>query len=294
MQRAESSSAPWIARFLFLPDLRDARYFQMFGQAAILAIGLVAREFEISALQMAAVAATCLASQWAGSMLNAVRFDWKSAAITSLSLSLLLRSDQIWPLAAAAAIGIGSKFIFRLNGRHIFNPANIAIVTMLLAGDVVWTSTGEWGSAMWFAALVAALGTLSTWRAQRLDVPIVFLAVYGGLLLARALYLGDPMAIPALRFTNASLILFAFFMISDPKTTPQDPRRRALFVALSAALAHVLQFHFFISDGIFFAPFIVGLVSLAVPQKNNAGRFEWGSPPRLPFRAHRPKAAPAE
>ena len=100
----------------FVPDLRDARYFQIFGQALILAIGLFAREFQISALQMAAVAATCLAAQWFGSFLNAIRFDWKSAAITALSLSLLLRSDHLWPLMAAAAIGIGSKFAIRRQG----------------------------------------------------------------------------------------------------------------------------------------------------------------------------------
>ncbi|MEQ1929559.1 MAG: RnfABCDGE type electron transport complex subunit D [Parvularculaceae bacterium] len=276
----------------FVPDLRDARYFQMFGQALILAIGLFAREFQISALQMAAVAATCLAAQWFGSFLNAIRFDWKSAAITALSLSLLLRSDQLWPLMAAAAIGIGSKFAIRRQGGHIFNPANLGIVVMLLATDVVWTSTGEWGSALWYAALIAALGALSTWRARRLDVPLVFLGVYGGLLLVRALYLGDPLAIPALRLTNAALILFAFFMISDPKTTPEDPRRRALFVALAAALAYVMQFHFFNSDGIFIAPFIVALVALAIPQKNGADRFEWGAPPRFWFRT--PVRAPAE
>lgn len=295
MLEARSPTMRDMSRRRLLPDLRDARYFQMFGQALILGVGLATREFQISALQMTTIAATCLAAQWIGSCLNAIRFDWKSALITSLSFSLLLRSDHVWPLAAAAAVGIGSKFVFRLNGRHIFNPANFGIVTLLLATDAVWTSTGEWGSALWFALLVAGLGALSTWRAQRLDVPIVFLGTYGALLLVRALYLGDPLAIPALRLANAALILFAFFMISDPKTTPDDPRRRAVFVALAAALAYVIQFHFFISDGIFYAPFIVGLVALAVPQKNGGGaRFEWGAPPGIPFRSGRRRAAPAE
>lgn len=272
-----------------LPNLRDARWFQMFGQATILAIGLFWREFQISPLQMGAILATCLAAQWLGSFINAIRFDWKSAAITALSFSLLLRSDHLWPLMAAAAIGIGSKFMLRRNGGHIFNPANLGIVTMLLASDLVWTSTGEWGSALWFALLVGALGTLSTWRARRLDVPLVFLSVYGALLFVRAIYLGDPLAIAGLRLANAALILFAFFMISDPKTTPENPRRRALFVALAAALAYVIQFHFFISDGIFFAPFIVTLVALCIPQ-DNAERFQWGAPPR----AFGARAAPAE
>ena len=294
MKDPKSGIGPPHAFRIGFPDLQDARYFQILGQAIVLAVGLFARDFEISGLQMAAVAATALVAQWLGSTINAIRFDWKSAVISGLSICLLLRADALWPLMLAAAIAIGSKFTLRRGGRHIFNPANIAIVTLLLAGDFVWTSTGEWGSAPWFALLVAALGTVSTWRAGRLDVPVVFLGTYGIILIARALWLGDPMEIPLLRLGNAALILFAFFMISDPKTTPEDPRRRALFVAGAAAIAYLIQFHLFISDGIFYAPFIVALAALALPPENRADRFEWGRSPPALFPSRRVRAAPAE
>lgn len=276
----------------------DARWFQIFGQGTILLIGIGARGFDVSALQLFAVAATALGVQWVGSALNAIRFDWKSPLITTLSLALLLRANDLWPLMLAAAIGIGSKFAIRLNGKHLFNPANAGIVAVLLMTDAAWTSAGQWGSAPWFAAVIAALGALVTFRARRLDVPLVFLGSYAAILISRALWLGDPLEIPTLRLLSAELILFAFFMISDPKTTADDWRLRAGLSIATALLAYVLQFHFFIADGLFYAPFILTLVRALTGLADRGQRYEWGAEParlslRRPLRPKR-RAAPAE
>ena len=48
--------------------------------------------------------------------------------------------------ACAAAIAISSKFLIRYRGKHVFNPANVAIVLMMLASEHVWVSSGQWGS----------------------------------------------------------------------------------------------------------------------------------------------------
>ncbi len=281
-----------IDRFAFP---KDARWFQIGGQTAILATGLLALDFRIEPIQIAAALGAALTAQLLGAMLVASRFDWKSALITGLSLCLLLRANEIWPFVLAALIGVGSKFALRRGGRHVFNPANIGLVLMIALSGAAWTSTGEWGSSPWFAALIAALGLLVCWRASRLDAALVYFAVYAALVLGRALYLGDPMSIPVLRLSHGALILFAFFMISDPKTTPEDPRERAIFVALAALIAYVLQFHFFISDGIFYAPFLLALLRYAALKPAQRG-YEWGASP-APFRISlRPRraVAPAE
>ena len=271
----------------FRPDLADARWYQLGGQAAILALGLSVREFEISGAQIAAIAAAAMATQWAGSALNAVRFEWKSAAITTLSLSLLLRSDAYWPLMLAAVIAIGSKFVFRLGGRHVFNPANIAIVSMLtFFGDRAWTTHGAWADMFWFALFIAAAGAVICRKASRLDVPLVFLGATAALLFGRALYLGDPLGIPLLRLHNGELILFAFFMLTDPRTTPDRLATRIGFTVAAAVLAYILQYHYFVTDGLFYAAFALAfvrpLMDLAAPGR----RFEWG--------AGRVRPAPAE
>lgn len=263
----------------FARALADARYFQIAGQGLILAIGFFARDFSVTGPQIAVALAAAMFVQWLGSTMNAIRFDWRSPLITTLSLALLLRSNDLWPFAFAAAVAIGSKFALRSGGGHALNPANAGIVAALILSDDVWTSVGEWGTAPWFALLIAALGALVTWRASRLDTPIIFLAVYAAILVARALYLGDPLSIPAMRLLSAELILFAFFMISDPRTTPEDLRARALFIAATAGLAYVLQFHFFVADGIFFAPAIVAAVRALTGLGGTRDHYEWGRPP---------------
>ena len=280
-------------------QLRDARWFQIAGQAAILLTGLFALDFGVSPAQIAAAIVAALGAQRIGALLVASRFDWKSALITGLSLSLLLRANDLWPFVLAALIAIGSKFAIRANDRHVFNPANFGIVLMIFLTDAAWTSTSEWGSPLWLAVLIASLGALTCWRASRLDVPLLYLAVYATLIVGRALYLGDPLAIPALRLTHGALILFAFFTISDPKTTPENPSQRALFVAAAAIIAYVLQFHFFISDGVFYAPVLLALGRWALGLAGNGGAYEWGRPPppirlRDPTLHRRARPAPAE
>jgi len=251
-------------RMAALPALpADPRWFQIAGQATILSALIAFRDYGSTLGHVLAAMATCLAVEYAGARATGARFDWKSPFITSLSLALLLRANEAAPLMLAAALGIGAKFLVRFETRHVFNPANLGIVLALilaepLLGQAAWTSTGEWGSALWFAALIIALGAVSTTRAGRLDVPLVYLGVFGALIFARALILGDPLAIPSLRITNAALVLFAFFTISDPRTTPDDVRARVALVSAAATLAYVIQYHFHVSDGVFYAPMIIG------------------------------------
>jgi Na+-transporting NADH:ubiquinone oxidoreductase subunit NqrB len=238
----------------------DPRWFQIAGQAAILAALVSFRNFGSPSLHIAAGASACVFLEWVGARLTSGRFDWKSPFITSLSLALLLRANDVWPIIFAAVLGVGAKFVLRFGDRHVFNPANLGIVGALLLGDVAWTSTGEWGSAPWMALMIALLGGLTTWRAGRLDTPFVYLFVYGALIFARAIYLGDPLSIPELRLTNGALVLFAFFTISDPRTTPDRLGERIAVVSAAAALAYILQYHFWISDGVFYAPTMIGLL----------------------------------
>ncbi len=255
---------------------KDPRIFQILALSGLLAFGWGIRAFEISPLHVAAVVATALIVQSLGSLLNAVRFDMKSPLITALSISLLLRADVLWPLAAAAAIAIGSKFTLRLHGKHIFNPANIGIVAMVLVTDAAWTTPGQWGTVLWLAAILVSAGFFVTYRAARLDVPVIFLGIYAVLLFTRALWLGDPLAIPLLQLENGALILFAFFMISDPKTTPDGPKARAVFAGAIAVLAYILIYEFYIADGLFYALAIMTVIRPIVEMLDPAPTYKWG------------------
>lgn len=282
----ETSTAP-------LAFLRaDPRVFQIAALSSLLLFGLTKRAFAIEGADIAAIFAAALTTQWAMSGLFAVRFEAKSALITALSLTLLLRADTPLLLAAAAFIAISSKFLFRAKGKHLFNPANIGIVAVTLATGAAWTTPGQWGAAIWLAAIIAGAGSIVTWRASRLDVPIIFLASFAALIIARALWLGDPLSIPLLRLQNGALILFAFFMISDPKTTPDGLVLRALFAAGTALLAYVFIYHFYKADGIFYALALACLVRPLIEVFDRAAPYRWSDAPF--FIRKRPTPTPAE
>lgn len=278
------------------PRRADPRWFQIASLSALLAFGLSQRAFSIAPLEMATIFVSAIATQWGMSSVLSIRFEAKSALITSLSLTLLLRANELWPLAAAAFIAIASKFLIRAGGKHLFNPANIGIVATTLATDAAWTTPGQWGTALWLAALMAGAGSFVTYRASRLDTPLVFLAAFSAMIIARALWLGDPMSIPLNRLQNGALILFAFFMISDPKTTPDGLISRAIFTTATAALAYVLIYHFHQSDGLFSALAIACLARPALDAADQARRRRRIDPHGTDefIRKRSNRAAPAE
>jgi len=185
-----------------------------------------------------------------------VRFDPLSALITSLSLTLLLRTELMLLAAIAAAIAIGSKFLVRVRGKHVFNPANVAIVTLMLSTDHAWISSGQWGSAAIGAFALASLGSIVLTRAKRAETTLGFLASYALLLFGRALWLGDPLTIPVHQLQNGALLVFAFFMISDPMTIPNRRAARLAYAAAVAGLAYAWQYLFYAPNGPLWALFL--------------------------------------
>ena len=228
----------------------DPRYYQIAVLSALLLYGIVALDFGIHWQNATAIVMTALGLQFSFSRwLDLPRFDPLSAVITSLSLTLLLRTDAVTIAILAAILAIGSKFLIRIRGKHVFNPANFALVTLMLASDRAWVSSGQWGSTAIAALALASLGFLVLTRARRAETTIAFLAVYAGLLFSRAIWLGDPMAIPLHQLQNGALLIFAFFMISDPKTAPDTPLGRVLFAGLVAAIAYMIQFVWYEPNG---------------------------------------------
>lgn len=233
-----------------LNRLSDPRYFQIAVLGSLLCFGVLVLDFGIHRQNAVAIFVTALAVQFMGTrQARLPRFDPLSPLITSLSLTLLLRTDYAALAAAAAAIAIGSKFLIRVNGKHVFNPANLALVAMMLLSDRAWVSSGQWGSAAIGAFALSCLGFLVLTRARRAETTIAFLLFFGSALVARALWLGDPLTIPLHQLQNGALLIFAFFMISDPMTTPNSAAGRVFFAALVAALAYTIQFVFYVPNG---------------------------------------------
>ncbi|NIO43451.1 MAG: hypothetical protein GTO41_26845, partial [Burkholderiales bacterium] len=145
----------------------------------MLSYGVIALDFGIHWYNAVAIILTAQVTQLIGSRQAGLeRFDPLSALITSLSLTLLLRTDIVLLAMLAAAIAVGSKFIIRVRGKHIFNPANVALVSLMLISDRAWVSSGQWGNAAIGAFALACLGFLVLTRAKRAETTIAFLAWY--------------------------------------------------------------------------------------------------------------------
>ncbi len=244
--------------------------------SGLLLYGVGRLDFEVLPTNVVAILLSALAAQWVGTRLCRLpRFDPRSALISGLSLCLLLRTNLAGLAALAALVAVGSKFLIRWHGKHVFNPTNLGLVLGLLLTDRVWVSAGQWGSLAWFAFLMACLGSLVVFRAARADVTLAFLAFHGAVLFGRALWLGDPWAIPLKQIQSGALLLFAFFMISDPRTTPDSRAGRIVFALVVALGAGLVQFVLYRTNGLLWS---LACCSILVPVLDRilpGSRYSW-------------------
>jgi len=263
-------SPPWLA---------DARHLQIAALSVLLAINFLFIDFgakpEASALAIGASLATQAACAW---WFGLKQLDLRSPLITGLSLSLLLRADEPLIHVLAGVLAILSKFVIRHGDKHVFNPAGFAIVALLLFSNHVWISPGQWGTSVWFAALVAFAAILVLRAARRADIAIFFLASHAGLLIARAWWLGDPLAIPLHQLQSGSLLIFAFFMISDPRTAPDARLGRFVFAFAVALAAHWLTFSMQMRPALYIALIALSPFTLLIDRILPARRFAWTAP----------------
>lgn len=238
---------------------RDPRHYQIAALSSLAIWGTAQLQFPLTIERVAAVTGAAVGTQWLCTRLSgAGSYEVRSALISSLSLLILLRSMSIWALMGASVLSIASKFLLRTHRRHIFNPTAFGIVVSSIVFGGVWIAPGQWGAATWFCFFVLCIGSVVSTRAARADVSFGFLGFLATIYVARALWLGDPLAIPARELSSGALLVFAFFMISDPRTTPQSRTGRLLFAALVAIAASWIRFSWFRAEG----P-IIALVALS-------------------------------
>ena len=267
---------------------RDARYYQITSLLLLFLYGTFWLRFDISLAQAIISLTSVLLVQFLCTRLwKLPAFDSRSALISGLSLCLLLRTNFLHLAGLAAAVTIASKFLLRCNGKHIFNPTNFGLVSMLIvASDKVWVSPGQWGNMAFFGFLMACIGGLVVNRAARTDVTVSFLAFYLALVFGRSVWLGEPISIPLHRLQNGALLLFAFFMISDPKTTPDSRTGRIVFALLVALGAAFVQFKLFRTNGLLWSLAFFSLATPILDRLLPGERYQWKKTPRPNTQTH--------
>src|SRR5579872_4309879 len=189
-----------------------------------------------------------------------------SAYISAVSLSLLLNySHNYYLLFLPVFFTVASKYVFTFRGRHIFNPSLFGVVCALSLGGGLFSSAPayQWGgsAAMAVFILTAAL-VLFVFRIGRTVLIASFLGFYALETLLRAYILrwhisSDMLILGAL--TSARFYLFTFYMITDPRTSPDRPSSqawRAFAVVFMDFLLHMVQS----LNTLFYALFVVSLL----------------------------------
>lgn len=273
---------------------RDARDYQIVFLSLFLVLGIGTKDWTLRPEMIGvAIATSILIQNLAATIehyyLKKVRkvektltFAWKSALITSLGLSLLLRTDHGITMALAATLAILSKFICQWRGKHFFNPANFGIITALVLTQDAWVSPGQWGDAGWYGLLFAGAGGLVLHRVGRWDTSVMFLGTYALCLSLRNFWLGWTWDVWYHSLSSGSLLLFALFMLTDPRSIPDARTARLLWSSTIALVTFILQTQFFLSSAIFWALFGLAPLTPLFDQMWQATRFTWESSGQQP------------
>jgi Na+-transporting NADH:ubiquinone oxidoreductase subunit NqrB len=253
----------------------DARFFQIAALACLLLLANLWSDFGSGPMALACAATGCLLTQYCLSRLMGKPFDWRSPLITTCSLALLMRAPGPWWFLLAGMLAMGSKMFLTWRGKHMFNPANIAIVSLLLLTDTVWISPGQWGQVAWIAGVMIAFAALVLGRAHRLDMALGFATAYALCLFGRAAWLGDPFTIPVHQLQSGSLIVFSAFMITDPRSTPDRRLGRLIFAGAVAVTALWLQIRFQLVGAPLYALALLSPLTPIIDISLKGRRFEW-------------------
>lgn len=209
--------------------------------------------------------------RFAGGVKNAVDF-LLSAHITGLACSMLIYSNtRLMPVAFASAVAIASKAVFRLamekGSRHFLNPSNFGITATLLLFP--WVSIAPpyhfseniHGLGSWIlpGVIILSGSFLNIRFTRRFCVALGWVGGFLAQAILRNLIFGSSFTGALMPMTGVAFVLFTFYMVTDPATTPCTARGQTLFGSLVAGVYGLLvAMH--VVFGLFFA---LTLVSLA-------------------------------
>lgn len=290
---------------------RDARDYQILFLSLFLVLGLTTRDWTLKPEVVSVAIATALLTQLACSrwqsyqslrvglgkgalltgetgvstsddrpdskqpLLPSGGMNWRSPLISALGLSVLLRVDHLPTMALAAFVAIASKFVFQVQGKHFLNPANTGIIVALAFTHDAWVSPGQWGEELWYALIFLGAGGMVLKRVGRWDTTAAFLGSYALLEATRNLYLGWTWDVWFHRLSSGSLLLFALFMVTDPRSIPNARPARLIWACTIAGLTFILRNYAYLSTAVFWALFILSPLTLVLDRLWQADRFVW-------------------
>jgi Na+-translocating ferredoxin:NAD+ oxidoreductase RnfD subunit len=254
---------------VLLPTLRDPRLHLAAVIVTLQVLGQTAFDFQLSIAQILVSLVTSAVLEVSIALRRQRVLMWPaSALLTGNGVAFVLRVPGTehgdwwsmrgwWIFAGTAAIGLGSKYVITFRGRHIFNPSNFGLVLcfVLLGPEHADPLPFWWGPmSIWLALALALIvgGGLAILSRLHLSgiaagfwltfaAGIAVLAATGHEMTA-AWHLGPIAGLELwwLLVTSPEVLVFLFFMITDPRTIPESRQGRRLYAVAVGLLATLL------------------------------------------------------
>ena len=254
---------------VLLPTVRDPRLHLAAVIVSLQVLGQAAFDFRLSIAQILISLGTCAVLEVAIAFRRQRVIMWPaSALLTGNGVAFILRVPGTehgdwwslrgwWIFAATAAVSLLSKYVIQLRGRHLFNPSNIGLVLcFLLLGsgraeplDFWWSPMSAWMALALVIIVAGGLAILA--RLHLLEIAVAFWISFAagiGVLAATghemtaSWHLG-PIAGADFWWVLVSspeILVFLFFMITDPKTIPSGRIGRIAYAVGVGLLAAIL------------------------------------------------------
>ena len=254
-----------------LPSLRDPRMHVAAVLLTLQVLGQTVLGFRLSIAQILICLATGALIEFLVVFFKDHALIWPaSGLLTGNSTAFILRvpgtlHGQWWSthgidiFIGVVAVAMATKYLIRWKGRHIFNPSNVALVlAFVVLGvqrteplDLWWIPMGFW-MVVTYVILVGG-GLLIAWELKMLGLVFGFMIAFA-VFLAVALYQVPDHCMVAswhatslcgrdlwqILVTSPEVLIFALFMIPDPRTVPDGQVARVVFGVIVAMLAVLL------------------------------------------------------
>lgn len=256
---------------VLLPTIRDPRLHVAAVLLTLQVLGQTVLGFRLSVAQILLCLATGALIEFVVAFFKDRALMWPaSGLLTGNSAAIILRAPgtlhgqwwslhSIWIFVAVVAISMASKYIIRWRGRHVFNPSNLGLVLAFVAlgprvtepQDLWWIPIGPWLLVTY--ALLIGGGLLIGWELKLLGLELGFMAAFAAFTALALAAVPDHCMVASwhvaplcgrdlwqILVASPEILVFALFMIPDPKTVPEGAVARLAFGILVALLSVLL------------------------------------------------------
>jgi enediyne biosynthesis protein E4 len=219
-----------------IPPIADPRWIFVCFLGAYVLLGHFVLSFNRSPQQMIAAVVTCTFLDMLYTWVSVRKFLLPlSALISAFGLIIIFSAPgATWLMILASWICITAKNLVTWRGHHIYNPTNFAVVMMILVsrGQASVAPAYQWSGNGWITLLVLSLGLIMMSRVNKVPAVLSFWFVFtlGAFLRSYMGALPFDVAMWA-TVSGGEFMLYSFFMITDPKTSPSTRKGMILYGA---------------------------------------------------------------